>query len=238
MHPRPILLYLHGGGFTLGWTNIHRKMVAHLCLAAHCRAFAVDYRLAPEHPFPAPLDDCLSAYRWLLKQGTNPGDIIIAGDSAGGNLTLASLLSLRDSGEPLPAAAVCLSPVTDLERTGDSFWTKKDPTLKAEFVVTTARHYAGNHDLRCPLLSPLYGDLHGLPPLLIHVGSDEILLSDAERLAEKARTAGVDMRLGVWPAMWHVWHFFTPFLPEAREAIAGVADFIRDHSDHEQGSTG
>ena len=181
-----VLLYLHGGGWTLGWTDMHRRLVAHICQSAGIRALAVDYRLAPEHPFPAALEDCVAAYRWLLRSGTAPGNIVIAGDSAGGNLTLTTLLSLRDAGDPLPAAAVCISPMTDLEGTGESFRTRNDPALTVEFALSMARHYAGNHDPRLPLLSPHHADLRGLPPLLIHVGDDEILLSDATRLADKA----------------------------------------------------
>lgn len=227
--PRCVILYLHGGAWTLGWTNIHRRMVAHLCRAAASRALAVDYRLAPEHPFPAALEDCLSAYRWLLKNGTLPRDIVIGGDSAGGNLTLATLMSLRDAGDPLPAAAVCISPATDLEGTGESFRTKKDPVQTPEFVLAMVRHYAGGQDLRSPLLSPLHGDLRGLPPLLIHAGGDEMLLSDATRLADDARAAGVDVSLVVWPRMWHVWHLLGPSLPEARQAIDAIGAFIRGH---------
>jgi epsilon-lactone hydrolase len=226
--PRSVILYLHGGGWTLGWSNVHCKMVAHLCRAAASRALAVDYRLAPEYPFPAALEDCLTAYRWLLRSGTLPQDIVIAGDSAGGNLTLATLMSLRDAGSPLPAAALCLSPMTDLEGTGESFRTKKDPAQTAEFALAMARHYAGKQDLRLPLLSPHYGDLRGLPPLLIHVGGDEILLSDATRLADKARAAGVDVTLVVWPRMWHVWHLLAPSLPEARQAVDAIGAFIRE----------
>ncbi len=223
-----VLLYLHGGAWVLGWGNIHRRMVAHLSRAANCRALGVDYRLAPEHPYSAARDDCLAAYRWLLQNGTLPRDIVIAGDSAGGNLTLGTLMSLRDASEPLPAAAVCISPATDLAGTGESFWTIKDPVLTPEFVLAMCRHYAGNLDLHSPLISPHYGDVHGLPPLLIHAGADEMLLSDAERLASKARAAGVDVQLVVWPRMWHVWHLLTPILPEAREAIDAIADFIRE----------
>jgi acetyl esterase/lipase len=226
--PRSVMLYLHGGAWTLGWTNIHRRMVAHLCRAAACRALAVDYRLAPEHPFPAALEDCLGTYRWLLEGGSLPGDMVIAGDSAGGNLTLATLLTLRDAGDPLPAAAVCISPATDLEGTGESFGTKKDPVQTPEFFRAMVRHYAGGQDLRSPLLSPHYGDLRGLPPLLIHAGGDEMLLSDATRLADKARTAGVDVSLVVWPRMWHVWHLLAPWLPEAREAIDAIGAFVRE----------
>jgi len=222
-----VILYIHGGGFTIGWYNIERRLVAYICQAAASRSLAVDYRLAPEHPFPAALEDCLTVYHWLLKNGTSPHDIVVAGASAGGNLTLAMLLSLRDAGDPLPAAAVCISPVTDLAGTGESFLTKQDPALTTKFVLTMNRHYAGNHDVRLPLLSPHYGDLHGLPPLLVHVGEDEILLRDATRLADNARAAGVDVSLAVWPGMWHVWHLFAPSLPEAQRAVNEIGTFIR-----------
>jgi epsilon-lactone hydrolase len=224
-----IILYIHGGGWTLGWTNIHRRMVAYICQAAMSRALAVDYRLAPEHPFPAALEDCLAVYRWLLKNGTLPQNIVIAGDSAGANLTLTTLMSLRDSGDPLPAAAVVVSPMTDLAGTGESFRIKQDPVLTVTFALNMARHYAGSQDPHLPLLSPHYGDLRGLPPLLIQVGEDEILLSDATRLADKARAAGVDVSLEIWPGMWHVWHFFVPNLPEAQQAINAIGAFIRTH---------
>jgi acetyl esterase/lipase len=226
---RSVILYLHGGGWTLGWTSVHRRLVALLCRAAGMRALAVDYRLAPEHPFPAALDDCVAAYRWLLENGAAPRDVAVAGDSAGGNLTLTTLLSLRDAGDPLPAAAVCLSPMTDLEGTGASFRTNDDVAVTAEFALAMARHYAGGRDLRLPLLSPHHGDLRGLPPLLVQVGGDEILLSDAERLADQARAAGVAVRLEVWPGMWHVWHVLSPFLPESRQAVEAAGAFLREH---------
>jgi monoterpene epsilon-lactone hydrolase len=221
-----VILYFHGGGWTLGWYNNHREMVANICMAAAARALAVDYRLAPENPFPAALQDCLSVYRWLIKNGTSPQQIVIAGDSAGGNLTLSTLMALRDAGDALPAAAVCISPVTDLACTGESFTTNKDAMLSPRFVRTMLQHYVANTDPCLPLISPLYGEMGGLPPLLIQVGEDEILLSDATRLADKARAAGVQVNLVVWPNMWHVWHLFAPYLPEAQHAIAAIGDFI------------
>lgn len=221
-----IILYIHGGGWTLGWSNIHRRMVMHLCQAAGCRAVAVDYRLAPEHPFPAALEDCLAVYRCLLEKGFSSQDIAIAGDSAGANLTLTTLVSLRDAGDPLPAATVCISPITDLAGTGETFRTNRDPALTTRFALAMVRHYAAGQDLRLPLLSPHYAELRGLPPLLIHVGEVEILLSDATRLAENARRDGVDVSLVVWPKMWHVWHFFVPSLPEACQAVNGIGAFI------------
>ncbi len=228
---RSVILYLHGGAWTLGWTAIHRRMVAYLAKAARCRVLAVDYRIAPEHPFPAALEDCLASYRWLLSQGTSARDIVIAGDSAGGNLTLTTLMSLRDGGEPLPAAAVCISAATDLEGTGESFWTIKDPVMTPEFVLGMRKLYIGGHDVHSPLISPLHGDLRGLPPLLVHVGGAEMLLSDSESLAAKAREAGVDTTLVVWPKMWHVWHLFVPTMPESRDAVEAVGAFIRKHLD-------
>jgi acetyl esterase/lipase len=226
---RAVILYLHGGAWTLGWTAIHRRMVAHLARAAGCRVLAVDYRLAPEHPFPAALDDCLAAYRALRADGTPPGSIVVAGDSAGGTLALGVLIALRDAGEPPPAAAACIGAATDLAGTGATFETARDPIVTPAFVRRMRALYIGAHDIRSPLISPLYADLRGLPPLLIQAGGDEMLLSDSERLAEAARAAGVDATLEIWPRMWHVWHLFAPTLPEARRAIAAVAAFARRH---------
>ncbi len=222
-----VILYLHGGGWVLGWYQSHRWMLAHLCQAATSRALAVDYRLAPEAPFPAALEDCLAAYRWLLKNGTPAGQIVIAGDSAGGNLTLATMMALRDAGEPLPAGAVCISPMTDLACTGESFNTRKDALLNSKQARDFARLYVAEQDPHLPLISPHFGDLSRLPPLLIHAGADEILLSDAQRLADRARAAGVDVRLDIWPHMWHVWHVYTPFMPEAQQAVAAIGGFVQ-----------
>jgi len=225
-----VVLYIHGGGGTLGWYNIERRMVAYIAKAASSRALAMDYRLAPEYPFPAALEDCLGTYHWLLSNGTPAQSIVITGSSAGGNLALATLMSLRDAGDQLPAAAVCLSPVTDLKGTGDSFTTNNDPAVSATFALSMARQYAGNQDMRAPLLSPHYGDLRGLPPLLIQVGGDEIVLSDATRLADNARAAGVDVKLVIWPKMWHAWQLFVPHLPEARHAVSDIGTFIRERT--------
>ena len=224
--PQSIILYLHGGAWTLGWTNTGRSLLAYISLAAHSRALAVDYRLAPEHPFPAAHTDCFKAYCWLLSNGILPKNIVLAGDSAGGNLVLTTLLALRDAGLPLPGAAVCISAVTDLACTGESFQTKKDPGLPTNFVRTMIQHYIGSQDPLQPLISPLYADLTGFPPLLMQVGEDELLLSDSVRLADKARNAGVDVQLVVWPKMWHVWHTFVPILPEAQKAVNEIGAFI------------
>jgi acetyl esterase/lipase len=202
--------------------------VAHICRAAGTPALALDYRLAPENPFPAALEDCVVGYRWLVQNGTPPQEIVIAGDSAGGNLLLATLMLLRDRGHQLPAAAVLISPITDLECTGESFHRNDDPAVTVEFVLSTIRGYAHGQELRHPLLSPYRGDLRGLPPMLIHVGEDEMLLSDAMRLRDGARRAGVEASLTIWPRMWHVWHLFAPFLPEAKQAINDIGTFIRE----------
>ena len=224
---RAVIFYVHGG-WTMRLHNLERRMVARLCQAATVPALAVDYRLAPEHPFPAALEDCVSAYRWLVSDGTGPQHIVVVGSSAGGNLVIAMLMSLRDAGDPLPAATVCVSPIVDLAGTGKSFNSDRDPIVTREFALSMARHYAGTHDLHSPLLSPLYGDLRGLPPMRILVGGDEILLSDATRLRDALREADVQVTLDVWPRMWHGWHAFLPYLPEAREAVDGIGTFVRE----------
>jgi len=224
---KSVILYLHGGGWILGWYNSYRSLVARIGLAAKSRVLAVDYRLAPENPYPAALEDSLAVYRWLLRDGIESKQIVIAGDSAGGNLTLTTLMALRDAGEPMPAAAVCISPMTDLAATGESFWKNRDALLTTKLVLSMAGHYIGSQDAHLPMISPHYGNLEGLPPLLIHVGGDEILLSDAERLAAKARGAGVEVDLVIWPKMWHVWHVYAPYLPEAQQAVDEIGSFVR-----------
>ncbi len=197
---RPRIYYLHGGGYVIGSINTHRALIARLSAASGARAFAINYRLAPEHPFPAAVEDAVSAYRWLLEQGVDPATIVIAGDSAGGGLTVATLVALRDAGVPLPAAAVCLSPWTDMEGIGESAKTRKaaDPMIDPEGGLAQAQLYLGGADPRTPLAAPLYADLRGLPPMLIHVGDAEVLLDDSTRLAERAKAAGVDVTLEVW----------------------------------------
>ncbi len=226
---KSVIMYLHGGAWVLGWYNNHRVLVAHIGRASKSRVLAVNYRLAPENPFPAALEDSLAAYHWLLKDGIKPNQIVIAGDSVGGNLTLATLMSLREGGDPLPAAAVCISPMTDLAGTGETLHTNKDVLLTAKFALSMSRHYIGTQDSRIPLISPHYGDMTDLPPLLIHAGENEILLSDAQRLADNARNAGVNVTLDVWPKMWHVWHTYVPYLPEAKRAVEAIGNFVRQH---------
>lgn len=225
--PNQALVYLHGGGFVLGVTPQHIGMVAHLARTMGVRALMVDYRLAPEHPYPAALDDCVAAYRWLLRQGLAPQNIVLAGDSAGGNLALTTLMKLRDGGEPLPAAAACLSPVADLtERPGPARF--QDPLLPLKAVRFYNTSYVAQGDAHDPLISPIYGDWRGLPPLLVHVGEEEMLRDDAVRLAAAARAAGVDVRLEVYPRMWHVWQLF-PALPQAIASLDDIARFLKAH---------
>ncbi len=228
--PERALLYLHGGGFVFGLTPPHLRMAAHLAQMLGQRILMVDYRLAPQHPFPAALQDCETAYRWLLAQGFSSRQVVIAGDSAGGNLAIALLLKLRDRGSPLPAAAACLSPVTDLankQKLGQGF---QDPLLPAKAVEFYTRSYLGGSDPRQPLISPVYGDLRGLPPLLVHVGEDELLRDDAERLVSLAQAAGVDARLEIYPRMWHVWQLNLA-LPQAAQSLEEMVVFFKDQLD-------
>lgn len=226
-----VLLYLHGGGGVLGLDNGARWRARHVSQACNMRALLPDYRLAPEDPFPAGLNDCVAVYRWLLSSGFRSDRIVIAGESAGGYLTLSTLLVLRDGHEPPPAAAICVSPNTDPTCSGTTMRTNawRDAILSPTFARTLMRHYVGGHDLSDPYLSPMTADLHGLPAVLIQVGADEILLDDSRRFAERAQAAGADLTLEVWPAMWHVWHSCVPALPEANQAIQGIADFVGRH---------
>jgi acetyl esterase/lipase len=224
-------LYIHGGGWIWGSTTSYRGFVSRLAFLSGTRVLSIDYRLAPEHQFPAGLDDCTAAFDALVSEGVHPEKIIVCGDSAGGNLTLALLVALRDRGSPLPAAAACISPVTDLTASGESHQSRAavDPLFgdhQSNFVVSI---YAGSERLDNPLVSPLFADLHGLPPLLLHVGDHEVLLSDSIRFGEKARAAGVDATVVVWPKMFHVFHLFWSLMPEARTATREVVAFIRTH---------
>jgi len=226
-----VICYLHGGGYVLGSINTHREMVSRLSRAASARVLIIDYRLAPENPFPAAVDDSTAAYRWLLSVGVDPARLVIAGDSAGGGLTVATLVALRDAGESLPRAGICLSPWVDLECVGECMVTKaeRDPVLTRDISLMLAKAYLGDTDPRTPLASPLYADLTGLPPLLIQVGTAEVLFDDATRLADRARAAGVDVILEPWDDMIHVWHVFAAILPEGQQAIDRIGEFIRQH---------
>jgi len=230
--PGRVVLYLHGGGYVIGSPRSHRHLAAAIAGAASASALLLDYRLAPEHPYPAALEDATSAYRWLLDQAIAPEHIVIAGDSAGGGLTVATLLALREARVPLPAGGVCISPWVDLTCGGASYATKADadPIVRRAGVEEMARAYLGATPPRTPLASPLFADLRGLPPLLIHVGSDEVLLDDAVQLAERARAAGVDATLEVYERMIHVWHWFLPMLEEAETAVEAIGRFVRSRA--------
>lgn len=225
------ILYLHGGGYVIGSPATHRGLAERLSKAAGARVLVVDYRLAPEHPFPAAVEDATAAYRWLLASGVTAGDIAVAGDSAGGGLTVATLVALRDAGDALPAAGVCLSPWVDMEGIGESMTTRAelDPMVQQEGILGMASMYLQGADPRSPLAAPLYADLHGLPPLLVQVGTSETLYDDATRLAEGAKAAGVQVTLEPWDEMIHVWHLFAEALPEGQKAIDRIGEFIRQH---------
>jgi epsilon-lactone hydrolase len=224
------ILYFHGGGFRIGSVASHRDLIAQIALVSGCRVLAINYRLAPEHRFPAALDDALAAYGWMLDQGLKPGHVAFAGDSAGGNLVLAAMLALRERELPLPVSAVLMSPWTDLAATGASYVSRAeaDPIHQRPMILALAKNYLGGQgDPFSPLVSPLYADLHGLPPLLIQVGDRETVLDDSVMFADKARTAGVDVSLEIWDGMIHVFQMFG--LTEARQAIASIAGFLSRH---------
>lgn len=226
-HAQRAVLFLHGGGYVLGSPVSHSGVAAGLSRTCRARVLLLDYRRAPEHPFPAPVEDAVAAYRWLLDGGTDPAQIFIAGDSAGGGLTVAALVAMREAGLPLPAGGACLSPWVDMEALGESMDgnAAQDPMISREGILAFADAYLNGGDPRAPHAAPLYADLGGLPPLLIQVGSAETLLDDATRLADRAKQAGVDTTLEVWDAMPHVWHMFAPKLPEGSEALERIGEF-------------
>lgn len=223
-----VIMYVHGGGYVIGSVASHRHVVTELGRAAGTRTLSLDYRLAPEHPFPAAVDDALAGYRFLLAQGIKPGNIAIAGDSAGGGLVVATLLAIKEAGLEQPACGFCISPWVDLESLGDSMISKAsvDPLVQKDELLGMAMAYLNGADARSPLAAPLYGDLHGIAPLLIQVGAAETLLDDATRLASVAGAADVEVNLQIWPEMIHVWHFFHPILGAARHAIKSAGETI------------
>ena len=227
--PTKVLMFLHGGGYCSGSIASHRGMVTRVGRAAGVRTLALNFRLAPEHPFPAALTDALAAYRFLLAQGIAPRHIAIGGDSAGGGLTLATMLSLRDAGKPLPGCAWLVSPWTDLAMTGASLADKADvdPLIQRVYLEELASAYLAGADAKAPLVSPLYADLSGLPPLLVQVGSAETLLDDAVRTVRRAGAADVPVSLEVWPHMIHAWHLWAAQVGDARQAIASAGAFMR-----------
>jgi epsilon-lactone hydrolase len=232
------IIYFQGGGFRIGSVASHRDLIARMAEASGCRVLAINYRLAPEHRFPAALDDALTAYGYLRDQGLRPADIAFVGDSAGGNLVLAAMLAARDRGEPLPVAAAVMSPWTDLAANGASYDSraKADPIHQRALILALAKNYLGKDGNPCdPRASPLYADLAGLPPLLVQAGDRETVRDDATELATKAKAAGVEVELQIWDDMIHVFQMF-PEIPQAREAIVGLANFLRGHLHIEGGS--
>ena len=224
-----VVMFLHGGGYVSGSLASHRHMVAQLGREAHARTLALDYRLAPEYPFPAALEDTIAGYRFLLAQGVAPHHIALCGESAGGGLAIAAMISLRDAGEPLPACAWLSSPWTDLAQSGETLVTKAeiDPLIQKPYLDELAAAYLHGADVRNPLASPICADLHGLPPLLIHVGSAETLLDDSVRIAALAGAANVRVTLDIWPDMIHAFPLFYPEIAAARQALAQAGGFVR-----------
>ncbi len=223
-----VILYLHGGGFMGGSINTHKDLGARIATAAGARLLMPEYRLAPEHPFPCGLKDAVTACKWLLDRHVSPEQIVVAGDSAGGGLATSLLLKLKKNNAPLPKAGVLISPWVDLACTGNSHHLNlgKDAMLNKEMLVSTAAQYVDKTRLNHPLVSPVHGDLSGLCPLLIHVGSREVLLDDSITLAARAKEAGVEVTLEVWEEMFHVWHYFAPHLGQARDAIDSIGQWI------------
>ena len=229
--PQRVLLYLHGGGYALRFPNLHARFAARIGRLLGTRALLVDYRLAPEHPFPAGVDDCLAAYRWLLGQGVAPRDIVIAGDSAGGNATLVTLLRAKAEHEPMPACAVAISPVVDCTFASPSLVAneRSDAVFFLSTLLLLRSSYCAGERVLDPAVSPLFGDLAGLPPLLLQAGSSEMLRDEAVRFAERARPAGVDVELELWNGMQHCFPLLQ-FLPESARAIESIARFVRLHT--------
>lgn len=223
------ILYLHGGAYVLGGPASHAKLAGQIAHAAQATAYFCDYRLAPEHPHPAALDDALTTYRWLLEQGLK--NIALAGDSAGGGLAVATAMAIRDAKLTPPSALALLSPWVDLTLSGESHKThaRRDPMLRSAWLEFGAQGYAYGQPQNDPLISPLFGNLAGLPPMLIHVGSEEILLSDSERLVERARAVGVSVQLKVYDGLWHDFHAHAGMLPESDQALADIGVFLKSH---------
>lgn len=224
-----LLLYLHGGGYHMGGIETYRHFVGRVAQTTRLRTVHIDYRLAPEHPFPAALDDAVAVVQALIAEQGDARQVVVAGDSAGGGLTLATLLRLRDAGEPLPGAAVLLSPWTDLTCSGASFDANRhlDPVIRTEYAQLAVGWYAAQTSPANPLVSPLFADLAGLPPMLVQVGTAEVLLDDAIRLGKRLREAGVGVELEVWDDMVHVWQYYAQWIPEAQQALDRMAQFFR-----------
>lgn len=226
-----VVLLLHGGGFTAGSLTSHQRLAADLSSSCGTRVLIADYRLGPEHPYPAGLDDCVSVYRWLLDEGFKPGRIAIAGDSAGGGLTISTAMRLQEDGIDQPAALVTLSPWVNLACDGETMDSKAkdDPVTGRDALLRAAKDYLGDQYNKDPMVSPIYGDLRGLPPLLIQVGSREVLLDDSRKLAVRARADDVDVTLEEWPDLFHVWHMMSDWLSDGRRALGGIGAFVNRH---------
>jgi len=224
------ILYFHGGGYVICSLDSHRHLAAEVGRASGTRTLAINYRLAPEHPFPAAVEDAVASYRYLLDSGIKPKQIVLAGDSAGGGLVVAAMLAIREAGLTLPAGGWCISPWVDMEARGASFIDRAqtDPTVQKETIEMMAQWYLGGANPRHPHAAPLYGDLRGLPPLLIQVGAVETLLDDSIALARKAGISDVMVNLQIWPEMIHIWHLFFPMLEAGRCAIADGGTFVRN----------
>ena len=234
----PVLYYLHGGAYLMGSTQTHRRMVSHIARASGTRALVPNYRLAPEHRFPAAIEDSTAVYRSLLEAGTDPAAMAIAGDSAGGNLTMATLLALRDAGDPLPTAVCLMSPWLDLAAEGESMDSraKHDPWFRPKDIPEIVEKYCSKYDTKNPLVSPVYADPSNLPPTLIQVGDHEILLSDSTRMADKISEVGGYVTLQIWPDMWHVFQLFVGLMPESKRAINDISIFLKQHLNQKQHS--
>ncbi len=225
-----VMLYLHGGAYALGSISTYREFLVRLAAATQTRIFAINYRLAPENPYPAALCDALTAYRWLLDQAGAPSNFVLAGDSAGAGLSIASLLAMQDQAIPLPSAVVCFSPWIDLTLSGETIHSKSavDPILSAAGLSRYADGYAAGQNLSHPWLSPVYADLNGMPPLLIQAGTEEILLDDAIRLADIVQKNGTPVELQIWDGLFHVFQLFS-FLPETAQALKQTTEFLDHH---------
>jgi epsilon-lactone hydrolase len=231
--PARVVLYLHGGGYVFGSILSHRHLVAEIGRTSGSRTLAIDYRLSPENPFPAAVDDALASYRFLLEEGFEPRHIAFAGDSAGGGLVVSALVAIKEAGLPQPACGWVISPWVDMEASGETFVSRADadPMVKREIIVNFAQAYLNGADPRSPFASPIYADLRGIAPLLIHVGASEVLLDDSLKLARTAGAADVSVRLEIWPEMVHIWHAFHRILGDGRKAVQAGAKFLREAMD-------
>ncbi len=229
--PKPVIFYMHGGGYIFGSTGLYRSMTMPMAAIAGADLFSLDYRLAPEHPCPAAIEDALAAYDWLTAR-TPPARIVLGGDSAGGGLALATLQALRQRGRPMPAGAFFYSPWTDLAATGATVASnaRADAMFNETSIRESGKKYAGALDLKDPRVSPLYGDFHGLPPLLVLASRDEMLFDDARRAVEKAKAAGVSVRFEPGEGLCHVWPLFYPLFPEAKAGLETTGAFVRERT--------